>query len=143
MTVPRAADYTDAHRRHWKDAELLFGQGRWANADHLYGFSAECGLKAVMKSLGMPVDTDGTPQKREHRKHVQDLWPEFGSFAQNRNGAKYVTLLLQPNPFANWSHHDRYAHRRHFCRANVQPYRDGAKRVCDMVASAKQDGLLR
>ena len=67
------ADFFDAHRHHWEDAEILFGRHRWANADQLYGFSAECGLKAVMKVLGMPVDTTGTPKRWKHRKHVQDL----------------------------------------------------------------------
>ena len=50
-------DFVDSHRRHWQDAELLFDQSRWANADQLYGFSAECGLKAVMKALGMSCRT--------------------------------------------------------------------------------------
>jgi len=40
-------DFLDAHERHWEDAELLFGNRRWANADHLYGLAAECGLKAL------------------------------------------------------------------------------------------------
>ena len=51
--MPLPADFKDAHSRHWVDAELLFGKSRWANADHLYGFSVECGLKAVMAKLGM------------------------------------------------------------------------------------------
>ena len=53
--MPHPADFVDAHRCHWADAELLFGHALWANADLLYGFSAECGLKAVMTTLGMPV----------------------------------------------------------------------------------------
>jgi len=43
------ADFLDAHERHWTDAEILFAQGRFANADHLYGLSAECGLKWLMR----------------------------------------------------------------------------------------------
>ncbi|MDE0002871.1 MAG: hypothetical protein OXQ29_09265 [Rhodospirillaceae bacterium] len=41
--MPHPADFLDAHRRHWCDAELLFNDSRWANADQMYGFSAECG----------------------------------------------------------------------------------------------------
>ena len=59
--MPHPADFLDAHRRHWCDAELLFNDSRWANADQMYGFSAECGLKAVMKGLGMQVDPVGIP----------------------------------------------------------------------------------
>ena len=41
--MPHPADFVDAHHRHRADAELLFEHHRWANADRLYGFSAECG----------------------------------------------------------------------------------------------------
>lgn len=72
---------------------------------------AECGLKAVMKKLGMQVDaTTGAPAQDEHRKHVQELWPIFLTFANGRSGAQWVPYLRQvatQNPFANWSHHDR------------------------------------
>jgi len=85
--VIHPADFVDAHRRHWQDAELLFDQSRWANADQLYGFSAECGLKAMMQALGMSVDAGGRPTDEKHRKHVQDLWPIFKSFVNGRNGS--------------------------------------------------------
>ena len=39
------ADFSDAHVRHWRDAELLYAARCWGNADQLYGFSAECGLR--------------------------------------------------------------------------------------------------
>lgn len=71
--MPHPADFLDAHRRHWCDAELLFNDSRWANADQMYGFSAECGLKAVMKGLGMQVDPVGIPVDERYRKHVQEL----------------------------------------------------------------------
>ncbi len=66
--------FGDAHRRHWQDAELLLRHERWANADQLYGLSAECGLKAVMRSLRMmDVDSHGVPTRREHRQHVKNF----------------------------------------------------------------------
>lgn len=46
-------DFHDAHERHWDDAERLFEAQRWANADHLYGVAAECGLKWLMVHFGM------------------------------------------------------------------------------------------
>ena len=134
------ADFVDAHRRHWKDGELLFDNERWANADQLYGFSAECGLKAAMKDLGMPVNEEGRPVQAEHLEHVQRLWPVFRDFADGRSGRKYVRQLPHKNPFADWSHHNRYASRVHFGRENVTPHRDAARTVRDMVQSAEQDG---
>ena len=90
--MPQPANFLDAHGRHWQDAELLFHAHRWANADQLYGFSAECDLKAVMEVLGMETDPAGTPRAREHRRHVQHLWPKFLAFAEERGGTRLAGL---------------------------------------------------
>ena len=50
------ANFLDAHERHWGDAERFFSAGRYANADHLYGMAAECGLKRLMVHFGMAVN---------------------------------------------------------------------------------------
>ena len=73
---------------------MLFAHKRWANADQLYGYSAECGLKLVMESIGMVVDDKGVPAERRHRVHVRELWPEFIAFVgARREGARYVALM--------------------------------------------------
>ena len=139
MTCP--ADFTDAQRRHWKDAELLFAHDRWANADHLYGLSAECGLKAVMLSLGMPVDSRGAPKSEKH--HLPKLWSVFEDFAaRKRDGEVYLALLPNDKPFAAWSMHNRYAHRRYFEQEQVKPYRDAAGEICRMVEQTTMEGRL-
>ena len=135
------ADFTDAHRRHWEDAELLYAHARWANADQLYGYSAECGLKLVMESLGMAVDEAGAPAERPHRVHVQELWPEFVAFAGvSREGGRYLALLPPDAPFADWSHHDRYAHRRHVGDQDAKRHRKAANEVRALVDLALEDG---
>ena len=93
-------DFFDAHRRHWEDAETLFGRHRWANADQLYGLSAECGLKAAMMTLGMHIDTVGRPEP-SYRVHVQKLWPIFETFGGDRDGARYLSPLPSGRPFAD------------------------------------------
>ncbi len=140
--MPHPADYGDAHRRHWEDAELLRAKSRWANADQLYGFSAEGGLKAVMRGLGMEVNMDGVPVKKEYRKHVHELWSVFKSFAENPEGAQYVAMLPDSEPFEDWSHHDRYAARNHFGADGANAHRIAAKLVCHIVNQAMQDGRL-
>ena len=134
-TGPRDADFVDAHRRHWTDAELLYGDRRWPNADHLYGLSAECGLKAVMRRLGMRAETP-----RKYRKHVCELWPIFEDFARERNGVRYLKLLPGGEPFDDWSIDDRYAHREHFDQGRVGPHREAACGIRRMVRSMEQDG---
>lgn len=136
---PRPADFVDAHRRCLEDAELLFENSRWATADHLYGLSAECGLKAVMKGLGMRVDARGAPVDAQFRKHVRELWSEFGHFVMGRDKPDYV---LAGDPFANWSIHDRYANRRRFANEDVAPHRQATFRVRRLIQRAGRDGVL-
>ena len=92
------ADFHDAHLRHWQDAELLFEHQRWANADQLYGLSAECGLKAVMLVLKVGVGPKGE-LRTEYRKHVNDLWPKWFTLVGGRNGSRYLRMLPSENPF--------------------------------------------
>ena len=112
---------------------------RWANADQLYGFSAECGLKAVMQCLGMRGDETGKPVEREHQEHIPCIWQAFAAFAAGRGGQRYLRLLPGGEPFADWSHHDRYAHRRHFKRKGVERHADAARAVRTMVQSLAEE----
>ena len=137
MTLP--ADFAGAHRRHWGDAEFLFTSNRLGNADHLYGLSAECGLKAVMERLGMPTDPAGAPPK-EYRIHVQELWPQFEAFASRHGGMRYLEELPTDAPFEDWSHHDRYASEGCSGAETVQRHRLAANRIRRMVHAAEVDG---
>ena len=95
-----------------------------------------------MKAQGMPVDPTGKPTRKRHQKHIEFLWSTFASFANGHNGARYVQLLPPGRPFGDWSHHNRYAHGRHFPQADIEPHRAAARKVCKMVQQATQDGLL-
>lgn len=135
------ADFVDAHRRHWEDANLLYDHDRWANAAYLLGFSAECGLKAAMQVLKwMPVDAVGTPRKGRHRQHIQAIWPLFAGLACDQAGARYG--LASGNPFHDWSHHDRYANRGHVSPEVVRRYRDATRDVARIMRLATVDGIL-
>jgi hypothetical protein len=135
-------DYLDAFRRHGEDAERLYKAERWANADHLYGMSAECGVKAVMKALGMTVNRAGRPIDEKYTVHINDLWDAFLTFAQGKGAARYVALLPPSNPFANWRVGQRYANQHNFAESFVQAHRRGLEYVCSLVRAALEDGLL-
>jgi hypothetical protein len=134
------ADFLDAHLRHWDDAELLFNSQRWANADHLYGVAAECGLKRLMQKFGMPVDEAGSPTERIDRRHANGIWARYGSYLRGSLGAGYG--LPDENPFDNWNVSDRYAHHGDFDQPRAVAHRQGAQRVCDLIAKAQREGLL-
>lgn len=136
------ADFLDAHNRHWKDAELLFNAKRWANADHLYGLAVECGLKQLMVALGMSVDsTTGSPIDQKHLFHADRAWTCFESYCSgHHNGAGYK--LPQKDPFFDWKISQRYAHQNKFSQKNVEPHRQGAEVVYQLIQKAKIGGLI-
>ena len=127
--MSQSDDFLDAHRRHWDDAQLLCGEGRLANADHLFGLSAECGLKSVMRIFKM---TDAELQAK-YRLHIDKLWAKFETWAANHVETKYVRPLPSGRPFSNWSVSGRYANRSHFDKATVIPHRDAACVIVRMV----------
>lgn len=136
------ADFLDAHDRHWNDAELLLQAQRWANADHLYGMAAECGLKRLMLAFGMEVNpTTGSPENDKDWKHANNIWARFESYrCGHADGAGYV--LPANNPFNNWDVSDRYASQSNFDQTRVQVHQAGAMVVCELLKKAEKDGLL-
>lgn len=136
------ADFLDAHARHWADAETLFASGRYANADHLYGMAAECGLKRLMVGFGMALNpATGSPKDESDRQHAKKIWDRFESYRNGKvEGADYG--LPTPNPFANWDVADRYAHQSNFKSVGVQIHQAGAAAICKLINKAQLDGLL-
>lgn len=136
------ADFHDAHQRHWDDAERLFQAQRWANADHLYGLAAECGLKRLMLVFGMTYDTvRDWPDEQKDRKHANVIWARFESYRQGHyQGAGYV--LPGTNPFHDWDVSQRYAHQSHFDMARAQTHQAGAQVVHNLVKQAQKAGLI-
>jgi len=105
-----STDFKDASARHLEDAESLLAPPlrREANADHLFGLSAECSLKAVMLGLGMTVTPTGAPADRGHKVHMPELWAAFQSFAMGQLASRYLEPLDKQNPFADWDVEQRY-----------------------------------
>lgn len=141
------ADFLDAHHRHWEDAEQLFGAWRWANADHLYGVAAECGLKRLMMAFGMPVDTDtGTPIKSNDRVHVMEnrkletAWDRFETYRAGHHAALYTLPSL--NPFLDWDVSQRYANQSNFSKARAESHQEGANAVRALVNKAIMEGIV-
>ena len=129
-------DFFDAHKRHWEDAQLLEGNGRLANADQLYGVSAECGLKRLMIIFGMnPIVSSAD------RVHADKVWNRFESYRSGHHqGANYT--LPTVNPFLDWNVNQRYAHRSNVDSERLANHRTGTELVRELINKAIQDGLL-
>ncbi len=152
--MPATADFPLAAKRHWHDADLLEKNGRAGNAGQLYGFSAECGIKALLVSLGYPTETDGSPVWKppagvpKIREHVQKLVNTIGDIrnyahnVQGRNGAKYTALIPNITNFSDWATDHRY-----WADADIPNSLPGwkvaAKEVMGMLDSASLDGVLK
>lgn len=135
-----AEDFLDAHDRHWTDAEKLYNDSRWANADHLYGVSAECGLKRLIILLNGGLASGD-------RKHIMEkagsanAWDRFESYRSGSPiGARFA--LPSANPFLLWNVSQRYENQSLFSKAGVDVHKAGATVVKALVTNAKMDGLL-
>lgn len=140
-------DFLDAHHRHWEDAEMLFNCARLANADHLYGMTAECGLKRLMIWFGMKVDaTTGRPYKPNtnpvewETKHADKIRIRYQTYLSGQRAIDYA--LSSNDPFFDWNVNQRYASRSNFDSARVQSHRDGAQEVRKLIKKAEIAGLL-
>jgi len=135
------ADFLDAHRRHLCHADSLFGASRLANADHLYGMAAECGLKRLMIAFGMkPRPADGAPENREDKAHVDKVWVRYEAYRSGQvQGVQYG--LPSSSPFDDWKVSQRYAPENHFDRARVEPHHTAAHQVNALIKSAETAGL--
>jgi hypothetical protein len=114
----------------------LFKKERWANADHLYGFSAECGLKALILASGIKWNAGSDePENKNERsrffKHINELWAEYNSFIDGKLAAQYV--IQSENPFSNWDASDRYANENEFTPECVQQHQIAAKSIRKLV----------
>ncbi|HID2488904.1 TPA: SAM-dependent methyltransferase [Enterobacter cloacae] len=136
------ADFLDSHSRHYDDANHLFSMSRLANADQLYGFSVECGLKSLMIAFGMPFDqTHQRPQNRQDRVHADEVWDRYESYRSGHiSGANYI--LNNANPFNNWKASQRYENQSSYNVGTVNPHKAAAEQVRQLVKKAQLEGLL-
>lgn len=136
-----STDFRDASARHFEDALLLESQRRPHNADHLFGFSAECSLKAVMVGIGQSVAPDGAPIG--YRSHIDALWAMFQSFSSGLLDAKYLAYVPPTNPFASWQPAQRYWGRTTFNAPNLATHKTAADECRVLLNELILDGVFR
>lgn len=147
--------YEHAARRHVADAETLLNQGRLANAGQLYGFAAECGLKAMLIACGVAPDADGglpehhpTNANKRHplRQHMPSLSSRVVSHGHlipdGPQASKYMASMPSLAHFHDWSIDHRYWGDASLPVTSVPNWRTAAKEVTTMLDQAKQDGVL-
>jgi HEPN domain-containing protein len=114
-------DFTASAERHWKDAELLDEEQRWENADHHYGFAAECALKSALQAMGA--------FREDHRKHINVLWNKMQATAFQRRFPGLTRLLAGSNRFADWDVEQRYEADGAVNEDTIRAHRESARRL--------------
>jgi hypothetical protein len=146
-----SANFPLSAKRHWDDAKLLDLNGRVGNAGQLYGFVAECGIKALAVALGYPVDNDGSPQylpKKDTsrpvlRDHIHNLnFSAIENYLQGRNGAKYTALIPNLTHFSDWHTDHRYWADNDIPHS-LPAWKAAATEIATMLDIAELDGILR
>lgn len=147
MAVSTPTDYYASARRHMKDAELLESHRRFANAGHLYGYMAECGLKALLVWHHYPTDAGGSLLKADtgnFRVHVDKLvvaetYQELVQYLKGRSGSKYLAMLPNIRSFSDWRVEHRY-YGETALPASLPAWKLAAKDVGRMLDKARLDG---
>jgi hypothetical protein len=148
-------EYMQAALRHWLDAEALFKTGRLANAGQLYGFVAECGLKALLLACGVVPGPDGgiperhpTDDKKRHplRQHMPVLADRIAAHGHlipdGAQATSYMATMPSLSHFDDWSVDHRYWRDVALPLTSVAQWRSAAVEVTQMLDQAKQDGKL-
>jgi hypothetical protein len=142
-------DFAAAAGRHYNDASLLQGNSMHANADHLAGFAAECGLKAILVGfLGGTLDAKGKPsalvsgKSVKYNNHLPDLWGQMKIFATGRTASRFAALIGQPNPFVRWNIADRYEDGKAITAARTSDHLTAARDILAILQRARIDGVL-
>jgi hypothetical protein len=145
--------YREAARRHLFDGDMLFDAHRKANAGQLYGFVAECGMKALLVACGVPEGADGgiadrTPAgvKIPFRKHMPFLWDNIVSngvlIPDGALSAKYMAHVQSLICFDDWSVDHRYWEDNAFPHGSLVNWRSAAHDVAAMLDMAVEDGVI-
>jgi len=134
-------DFLDAHHRHLNDADSLFNASRLANADHLYGMAAECGLKRLMMAFGMQIGSTGDPKQEKDKQHADKVWVRYETYRSGHvQGLQYG--LPSTFPFDDWKASQRYEKEERFYYARVEPHHSAAHAVHALLKSAERAGLV-
>lgn len=124
-------NYSDAALRHWKDAKLLEKENCVENADHHYGFAAECAIKRVL--IKLPAFSNNGKLEKAYKEHVNVLWGKVNYLNLQKAYPTLSALLKSANPFSDWHVDQRYASDGEITKTVMEPHKNSAKRLLGIV----------
>lgn len=124
-------NYTEAALRHWKDAKLLEEKNCMENADHHYGFAAECALKKVLVSL--PAFSSTGVLEKTYKEHVNILWGKVNYQSLQKSYPALSAYLKSTNPFSDWHVNQRYSEDGGISKATMESHKKSTSRLLGIV----------
>ncbi|MFJ4771562.1 hypothetical protein ACIP88_21055 [Streptomyces uncialis] len=148
--------YASAAERHFRDAEYLRQDHRWPNADHHFGFAAECALKSLLllfTEATMEPKPNGRPPNRPWIRKETGGAQEYGHLpwsetdlavlAHGQLGSRLLTALDDHlAAFASWTEQDRYLHCEHITEESVAALGEATHAILALHQSALINGSL-
>jgi hypothetical protein len=142
----KVVDYLGASRRHLKDGTYLNSDNRNANAGQLFGFSIECGLKALVVASGAKTTPAGDLVSRDpYRTHLPNLSQLFLATTALPDGRQMNSFQAQMPGLAalgNWSIDHRYWSESAMPLGSIANWSIAAKEVGKMLDNAIQTGIV-
>ncbi|MCX2733540.1 hypothetical protein OOZ19_25135 [Saccharopolyspora sp. NFXS83] len=146
LEPPDTTRFADAADRHYRDAQLLREEQRFANADHLAGVAAECALKAILVGHLGGVVRRGRPTHPQHSDsrygHLPGLWRELGLISSGRTGSTFHQVITGTNPFLRWDVAERYSDGSHIDARRADTHLDEARKILSFHQQAQIYGAL-
>lgn len=147
VMAPPTVDYLESARRHLADAHILQDRGRLANAGQLFGFSVECGLKALLLACGvMPDPKGGIPWKHAFHTHMPKLNDQIVAsghlIPDGARANQYRAMLPSIGDMADWDVGHRYFKEADIPVASLPKWDMAALEVNEMLDKAVADGVL-
>lgn len=131
-------NYADAALRHWNDAQLLEEENRVENADHHYGFAAECAIKKVLVVL--PAFSTTGVLEMTYKEHVNILWYRVNNLSLQKSYPALSAYLKSTHPFSDWHVKQRYAADGEISKAAMGLHKKSASRI---LGSVNLNGVRR
>ena len=146
VPIPQV-QYVLAARRHMIDARSLLVANRAANAGHLFGFVAECGLKALLIACGVAPDANGEiPKGHKFRQHIPALRDRIVAdghlIPDGARASKYLFSLAHLTKLGDWLVDHRYWRDAALPVGSVDGWRVAAEEILQALDKAKEDGVL-
>jgi hypothetical protein len=140
-------DFLSAAQRHFRDAEHLLASGYSANAGQLFGFQAECGLKALLIAQGLRTDSAGDidGNQRNYRVHIDGLSQlilTLNVFPNGRIATRYTTMIPNVRNFSDWRVNHRYWNEDTLPLTSVSNWRLASNEIEAMLDQARMDGVI-